>query len=333
MEILMLNEEDIREVFTMKDAIDASKEALAYYSEGKSKTPLRVNINVDKYNGDSLYMPGLVEDSEALGVKIVSTYPDNSKKGKNTVPSTMVLLNAEDGIVKSIIDGTYLTRLRTGAVSGAATDILARKNSKVFVMFGTGGQAREQLEAVLSVRPIEKVIIFGGSDKEKTKDFVKQMNKDFKDLYSVEIIAGTDKDEAVSNADIVTTVTPSKTPTFNGKLLKPGTHVNGVGSYREDMVEMDEYTVSDADKLYTDTLEGVINESGDFIKPLEDGNLKKTDITGELGQVIINQVPGRETDEEITVFKTTGTAVLDIVTAEKIYQNAIKRNVGQIINM
>ncbi len=333
MKILVLNEEEIKSIYTMAEAVEASKEALAYYSKGRSINPLRVNINVEKYKGDSLYMPGLVEDLDALGVKIVSTYPGNREKGLTTVPSTMVLVNAEDGQVKSIMDGTYLTRLRTGAVAGAATDLLARKDSKIFLMFGTGGQAREQLEAVLSVRDIEEAVIFGGRNKDKTQAFVEEMQRDLGEKYKLKIRMGEDREEEVKRADIITTVTSSKTPTFKGSLVKKGSHINGVGSYTEEMVEMDEDTICQCDKLYADTLEGVIMEAGDFIAPLSSGKLKKEDIEGELGQLILGEIKGREGEEEITVFKTTGAAVLDLVTAEKIYRKAIEKGIGQTIEI
>ena len=152
MKITILNESDMRNVFTMSDAIKADKDALELYSLGKSVVPLRINIDVPEYSGQSLYMAGYAPDAGALGVKIVSVYPKNIEKGLTSVPATMVLVNQETGEVCAMLDGTYLTRIRTGAVSGAATDILARKNSRSFALFGTGGQAATQLEAYL--RPV-----------------------------------------------------------------------------------------------------------------------------------------------------------------------------------
>ena len=149
MRIRVLNENDIKKVMDMKAAIFATKDALKEYSNGKTDIPLRANLNVPEHNGQSLYMYGYVPGQDALGVKIVSVYPDNIAKNLTSVPATMVTLNSETGEVNSLIDGTYLTRLRTGAISGAATDELANPDSKIFALFGTGGQAETQLEAVL----------------------------------------------------------------------------------------------------------------------------------------------------------------------------------------
>lgn len=330
MRIVVLKEEDIKKIFTMEDAIQADKDALEIYSKGGSNIPLRTNIDVDKEGGQSLYMTGYAEEASALGVKIVSVYPNNIEKGLTSVPATMVLLNAETGEVNSIIDGTYLTRLRTGAVSGAATDILSRKDSKIFALFGTGGQAETQLEAVLTVRGIEEVRVFDMS-KDRAQDFANRMSKKFEGKFNVKFVVADTSDEAIDNADIITSVTTAKTPTFNGKLVKKGAHINGVGSYMPHMQEIDEYILLNAEKVYVDTRDGVLNESGDFIIPISEKKCTADIITGELGEAISGKVPSREKEDEITFFKTVGSGVLDIVTSRRIYEKAVECGVGQII--
>ncbi|MCQ1531375.1 ornithine cyclodeaminase family protein [Lutispora thermophila] len=328
--MVVLNQDDIKNVFSMEDAIQADKDALKLYSLGKSAVPLRVNLDVPEHEGHSLYMPGYSADANALGVKIVSVYPKNIEKGLNSVPATMVLLNSETGEVCSLMDGTYLTRVRTGAVSGAAADVLARKDSKVFAMFGTGGQAETQLEAILTVRPIKIVKVFGISI-ERAERFAERMTAKFGEKFGVEIFAAKSSDEAIADADIITSVTTSKKPVFDGRLVKKGCHINGVGSYTPEMHEIDEYTITHADKVYVDTRNGVLNESGDLIIPIKNGTFSADRITGELGEVIAGKAPARISDDEITVFKTTGSAVLDIVNAQRIYENALKKGMGSII--
>jgi Predicted ornithine cyclodeaminase, mu-crystallin homolog len=330
MKIVVLNQTEINRIFTMKDAIQADKDALKLYSQGKSNVPLRYNIDVPEHEGQSLYMPGYVADANALGIKIVSVFPKNIEKGLTSVPATMVLVNSETGEVCSLIDGTYLTRLRTGAVSGAATDILARKDSRVFALFGTGGQAESQLEAVLSVRSIELVKVFDISP-ERAQDFAKRMTVQFGEKFNVTISAAASAAEAVSDADIITCVTTSSTPVFDGRLVKKGCHINGVGSYTPTMNEIDEYIVTNADKVYVDTRNGVLNESGDLIIPIQKGSFSADSVTGELGEVIAEKAEGRINDDEITVFKTTGTAVLDVVTGQRIYEAALEKSAGSII--
>lgn len=332
MKITVLKKDHIDKIFSMKDAIQAGKDALEFYSRENTNIPLRTNIEVPEGNGQSLYMPGYSPDANALGVKIVSVYPNNSEKNLPSVPSTMVLLNHETGEVSSIMDGTYLTRVRTGAISGAATDILAKKDSKIFALIGTGGQAEAQLEAVLTVRDIEEVRIFSPNEYH-ANEFVNRMNEKFKDKFKGKLFSVKSSDEAVENADIITCVTTSKKPVFNGKLVKKGAHINGVGSYTPDMQEIDEYLICNANKIYVETRDGVLNESGDFIIPMKNNKFSEDSITGELGEILTGKVPSRENDDEITIFKTVGSAVLDIVTAKRIYENALANNIGDIIEL
>ena len=331
-EILILKESDISSMITMSDIIEADKEALSIYSSQKSNIPLRSNLNVPEFNGQCLFMNGYAAPAKALGVKIVSVYPDNINKNIPSVPATMVLVNAETGMVNSLIDGTYLTRLRTGAISGLATDILARKDSKIFALFGTGGQAVTQLEAVLTVRNIEEVRVFDIS-KERAEEFAKKMSDKFGKKFNVKIIAAESSDAAIDNADIITTVTTSKKPVFDANKVKKNAHINGVGSYTPEMQEIPGDILVKANKIFVDTRDGAINESGDLINPIKDGLIQKEKINGELGEVINGVIKGRENDDEMTFFKTTGSAVLDLVAAQKIYEMAKVKKVGQMVDL
>ena len=332
-DIIVLKESDISSIITMSDIISADKEALSIYSSKQSIIPLRTNIAIPQYNGQCLFMNGYASPAKALGVKIVSVYPNNINKNITSVPATMVLVNAETGFVNALMDGTYLTRLRTGAISGLATDILARKDSKILALFGTGGQAITQLEAILTVRKIELVKVFDISF-ERAINFAKKMTELYsKKFNNVVIIAVKSSDEAVENADIITTVTTSKKPVFSAQKIKSNVHINGVGSYTPDMCEIPEEILVKANKIFVDTKDGAINESGDLIQPIKKGLIKVDKINGELGEVINGIIKGRENDEEMTFFKTTGSAVLDLVAAQKIYEIAKERKIGKVINL
>ena len=331
-EILILKESDISSMITMSDIIEADKEALSIYSSQKSNIPLRSNLDIPEYKGQCLFMNGYAAPAKALGVKIVSVYPENINKNLTSVPATMVLVDAETGMVNSLLDGTYLTRLRTGAISGLATDILARKDSKIFALFGTGGQAITQLEAVLTVRKIEEVRVFDVF-KDRAQEFAKKMTEKFGKKFNVKIIAAESSDKAVENADIITTVTTSKKPVFDANKIKKNVHINGVGSYTPEMQEIPGDVLVKANKIFVDTRDGVINESGDLIKPIQSGLIKKEKINGELGEVINGLMKGRENDDEMTFFKTTGSAVLDLVAAQKIYEKAKAKGVGQMVDL
>lgn len=311
----------------MRDAVEADKRAFRIYSEGGSVVPLRVKIGVPNYEGQTLFMPGYVEELDSMGVKIVSVFPHNNEKGIPSVPATMVLLDGTSGEVCCILDGTYLTQLRTGAAAGAATDLLARADAQIGALIGTGGQAITQLEAMLTVRDLTEVRIFD-INLERTQSFVAQMQAEFVNFGTL-LRAVETSEEAITNADIITAVTTSRQPVFNGRLVKAGAHINGVGSYLPNMQELDEFIVHRADKIFFDSQEAVLAESGDFIIPLTKGTITVDKFTGEIGKVISGNLPGRETPEEITLFKTVGMAVLDVVTAYLIYQRALKQDIGQ----
>lgn len=325
--MLILTKKDIQRIFSMQDAVEADKQAFLIYSEGGSVVPLRVNIGAPNFEGQTLFMPGYVEKLNSMGVKIVSIFPRNPEKGLPTVPATMVLLDGTSGEVCCILDGTYLTQLRTGAAAGAATDLLARTDAKIGALIGTGGQAVTQLEAMLTVRNLMEVRIFS-TNFEHAQAFAARMQAEFA-RYGTVLRAVTTSEEAITNADIITAVTTSQTPVFDGRLVKAGAHINGVGSYMPNMQELDESILQRADKILFDSQEAVLAEAGDFIIPLTQGTINEDKFTGELGKIISGTLPGRETPEEITLFKTVGMAVLDVVTAYHIYQKALLQNIGQ----
>lgn len=332
MEILILREEDILKAVDIKDIIEADKEALKNYSDGGSDIPLRTVIDVDKDSSSTaIFMPGYIKNKNALGMKIIDIYPDNIEKGLVTSPSTMILIDKDNGFVKAIIDGTILTRLRTGAVSGAATEVLANEDARSFLLIGTGGQAGTQLEAVLAVRDIEEAYVFD-VNYERAEAFAKEMNEKLK-CYGAKILAIKDLDEVLGDVDIITTVTTSKKPVFDGNKVKKGVHVNSVGSYTPDMQETPPELLVRADKIFTDTKEGVIEEAGDVIIPMKEGKISKEKLAHELGDLLLGREVGRESKEEITWFKTVGFAGLDLVAGEKIYQLAKEKGIGTKIEM
>ncbi|MGX7418710.1 ornithine cyclodeaminase family protein [Carnobacterium gallinarum] len=330
--MLILTKEEMSQFFTMNEAIQADKDALEIYSKGGANVPLRTNLDIQKQGGQSLYMPAYAQgEFESLGVKVVSVYPNNIEKGLPSVPATMIVLNPETGIVDALLDGTYLTQVRTGAVQGAATDILANKDATIGALIGTGGQAIKQLEAMLAVRPLKEVRIFD-VDRSRAEEFAIAMKKELKE-YGSSFIAVASSDEAVKDADIITSVTTSKVPTFSASAVKQGAHVNGVGAYTPEMCEIPAELIVKADKIIFDTMAGVLAEAGDFIQPLENNLVTRKEYHGELGQVILGEVEGRKSANDITIFKTVGSAVLDVVTAQKIVMKARSLGIGTEINL
>lgn len=326
--MLLLSRENIKQVFTMKEAVEADKEAFRLFSEGKSVVPLRTNINAPKHNGAFLFMPSYVEEMECSAIKIVNVFPQNINKGLPTTPAQVLLIDGTTGVVVSVLDGTYVTQLRTGAASGAAFDILARKDAKKGALIGTGGQAATQLEAMMAVRDLEEVKVYD-LNQERLQVFVEKMNEELA-AYGTKVAAAVSADDAVEDADLVVTVTPSSRPVFDGNKIKKGATVSCVGSYQPHMQEMDPVILTRASKIYFDSVDAVLSEAGDILIPLEDGTITKDDFTGDLGDVLLGKVGGRENEEEIIVFKTVGIGTQDLVTAKKIYDKALAQGVGTI---
>lgn len=321
--MLILSANDIQHVYSMKDAIEADKQALKIYTQGDSEVPLRINFDMQK--GQSLFMPAHIKGKDIVGIKIVSVFPDNPKLGKPSVPAQVMMLDPLTGEVCAILDGTFVTQLRTGAVQGAATDLLARKNARRAVLIGTGGQAVSQLEAMLTVRDLTDVAIYD-IDEQKAKQFTEAMKKHFSH-FSANLYFSQNFDEDIGQADIITSVTTSKVVTFNGDIVKPGTHINGVGAYTPDMHEIPSNIVEKADIRVLDTKEGVFAEAGDIIDPINQKRVSKNDFF-ELGELVTDSQKCRQNDEQITLFKTVGTAVLDVYVGYDIYLKAKEKGIG-----
>ncbi|MBO0457059.1 ornithine cyclodeaminase family protein [Enterococcus hulanensis] len=324
--MLLLSRANIKEVFTMKDAIEADKTAFQLFSEGKTDVPLRTQIVSEKQNGTFLFMPSYVPDLDAAAVKVINIFPDNIDKGLASAPAQVLLVDGKTGYINALLDGVTVTQFRTGAASGVALDVLGRKDAKKGALIGTGGQAATQLEAMVCARDLETVYVFD-QNPERTKDFSAQMNDDLK-AYGAQILPAATSDEAISDADLIVTVTPATSPVFDGSKVKAGATVSCVGSYQPHMQEMDPVILERASKIYFDSEEAVLSEAGDILIPLEDGTITKEDFTGDIGEVLMGKIGGRENDEEIIVFKTVGIGAQDLVTAQKIYERALEEKVG-----
>ena len=328
--MLILTRSDIQKAVTMDEAISAARQAFASSSAGRAEIPLRTQIDVAGDRGVLLYMPGYLKDLQALGVKVVSVFTGNRDIGKETIQSTVMLQDTETGESLALMDGVYLTALRTGAASGAATQVLARENARKVTIFGAGQQARTQLEAVALVRNVQQVIIY-----DPNRPAAEAYIRDMQQLLGANVVfqIAADPAEAVSGADIVVAATVSKTPVFPGLALQPGVHINGIGSYNPSMQELDTDTIVRADKIYVDNMHAAIEEAGDLIVPLRKGLIQQDHISGELGEIFNGDKPGRENEQEITLFKTVGFAALDMIVAQLAYRRALAEGYGTKIEL
>ena len=318
--MLLLNRATIREFFTLKDSIEAVRVAFSLFSQGRVEVPLRTQISAATSQGVFLCMPAFCEQERASCVKALNMFKNNVEKGLDSINAWVLVMDTDTGVIDGLIDGSYLTQLRTGAASGVAFDLLARKDCAKGALIGAGGQAATQLEAMLVVRVLSEVQVFDANH-ERARTLVATMSRELAS-YGTKITAVATSDEAVEGADLVITVTPSTRPVFDGDRLKAGATVSCVGSYQPQMQEMPPRALVRATKLYFDSEEAVLSEAGDILIPLADGTITRDKFTGDLGRVINGELVGRENDEEIIIFKTVGIAAQDAITAQRILARA-----------
>lgn len=328
MKVKIISRDAISQCLSMAEAIAAVKEAYLELSLGKALLPQRIQVPVEKQEGVSLFMPAYLAESESLGVKIVSVFPRNTGQGLPTIHSLVVLLEAGTGRPQAILEGASLTALRTGAASGLATDLLARKEAPVAAIFGAGTQGRTQLEAIAAVRNLARVWVYD-LDEEAASAFVEEFRKK---TPSLALSLARSPSQAVREADIICTATTSQTPVFEDKDIRHGTHINGIGSYTPRMQEIPAQTVARA-KIVVDFREACLKEAGDLVLPLQEGLITQDQIHGEIGEVASGLVPGRESEEEITFFKSVGVAVQDLAVARHVLKKAQEQGLGSEVEI
>lgn len=324
--MLLLNEQDIRKVFDMNDAIDSNIEAYKIFSSGNAVVPLRQVIAADEGRGNFAFMPAYSSKLGAAGIKIVNIFPGNRERGEATTIGQVLLMDDKNGEVLALMDGSFITKFRTGAASGAAFKLFARNDAKIGCLIGTGGQADCQLEAMLAACNLDEVRIVA-RDFAKTEKFTEEMSERFKDS-GAKLIAYDDANEAVYGADVIVVVTVSTEPVFDANRVKKGAVVSGVGSYTAEMNEIDPKLFKLADKIYFDSKDACIAESADIQIPIREGLVSLEGLTGDIGEYALGEISGREADDEIIIFKNVGLGILDLVIAKLIYEKAKNRKIG-----
>ena len=318
---LILNRNDVANVLNMKDCIEIVEVAFSELAKGTADMPLRSNIKPP--GGISLYMPAYLKEMKALACKVVTVYKDNpSDHDLPTTIGKVLLQDPDTGDVICIMDGGFLTAMRTGAASGVATKYLARDEKNMTAgIFGTGVQAQMQLWAVCEVRDISKAIAYDLIT-ESAEKFVVLM----KEKLGIEIIVASSPEE-ILEADIICAATSSPTPIFDGSMVKEGTHINGIGSHTPNARELDTEIIKRA-RFIGDSREACFSEAGDIMIPLEAGEIEESHYFADLGEVVIGAKDARLNDAEITIFKSNGLAVQDAATAKLIYDKAVEAGIG-----
>jgi len=326
--VLLLNRGDVESLANMREAIQAIEKAILEFHQGKAVCPKRLVISVDKHKGLMYCMPSYLSETESLAVKIVTHYEQNLKHGLPTISASILLNDPENGKPLAMMEGAYLTAIRTGAASAVAAKYLARKASKVIGIIGTGVQARAQVRGLCEV--LENL------EKAKVYDILPRRAKEFGRGISQELSLAVEtvetNKECVEDSDVLVLATTSKVPVLDGDWIKKGAYINSIGLVGPEGRELDDKTVKRA-KIVVDTTEGALSEIGDLIIPIKKGVISQNDIYAELHEIVSGQKPGRTSDNEITCWKAVGLALEDAAVAKLVYDKAKKEGIGKEVEI
>lgn len=324
--MLILSESDLRAVLSMSDVIEAVEAGFRALAGGNAYAPERLRLDVPVHKGVLLEMPAYLDSKDtandnALGTKIVSVFEQNAKRDLATIQSVYLLLDSETGAALALMAGRFITAIRTAATSAVATKFMAGPGSRRLAVFGAGVQAGFHIEAMIEVAKVEHVMIASRSaDKASAlADLVRSVHDLPCELVSAE--------QAAERADLICTCTSSPVPLFDGKLLNTGTHINAIGAYTPTTRELDSETVGRA-RVIIDAESAAGREAGDVLIPMSQGAINSDHIKGTLADIVSGKVAGRESPPEITLFKSCGLAIEDLVTAKLAYSRAIAGGIG-----
>lgn len=299
---------EARAALAMPAAIGAVRDALIALSAGRALAPPRTRLDAPGTRTTALIMPAYLPGPARIGLKLISLCDDNPARGLPLAQALTIVMDAERGTPLAVLEAGHLTAVRTGAASGAATEILARRDARVAAVFGAGVQGRTQLEAIAAVRPLRKAFVVD-PDAGAAAAFAQEMST----ALGLEV-EPAEPGRALRDADIVSTATTSTVPVFRDADLKPGGHINAVGSYKPHVRELPGETVRRA-ALFVDDRRSALDEAGDLLIPLREGLIGEDHIRAEIGEVLAGLKPGRRSDAEITLFKSVGSAVEDLAVA------------------
>ncbi|HEX2897925.1 MAG TPA: ornithine cyclodeaminase family protein [candidate division Zixibacteria bacterium] len=318
MDTFLIKRSEIEKVLTMKDCMEATEDAFRYYGKGKAQMPPKSYLYFEDYFGDLRCMPAYIPELGAAGIKAVNVHPENRHAGLPTVMATILLIDPKTGFPLAVMDGTHITNMRTGAAGGIAIKFLAKEKCKKMAFVGAGNQAMTQLAAAMLARPkISEVSVFD-LDKNKAASFAKLC----KEEYNLEATAADSIHTACSGADIINTTTSSRKPIVMLKDVAKGAHINAIGADAKGKQEIDPEVLKVA-KVVIDDWEQA-SHSGEINVPIHDGKFSQKDIAGEMGKVVAKHMQIRKSDDDITLFDSTGLAIQDLTTAWHVYQTMTK---------
>ncbi|MDG2013277.1 MAG: hypothetical protein P8J33_07220 [Pirellulaceae bacterium] len=323
--MLILNADEVAQALPMKQAIASMKMAMQALSSGQAEIPLRTHIEANQ--GTTLVMPGWVShgDHESLAVKVVSIFNGNQSRGLANILGLVHVLDAETGAPIAILNGAAVTALRTAAVSGAATASLANPDASRLAILGSGPQAKSHFQAMCAVRPVKQASFFSPR-RVHVERLVASLQTD------VDLHIADSSEAATREADIICTTTNSNIPVIDNAAIADGCHINAIGSYKPDVVEIPAAVVRRA-RVFVDHKKTALSEAGDLIQPLQRGEIETQHLVGEIGELFLGQIAGRLSADNVTLFKSVGNTVEDVVGASDIVRNAERMGLGQEISL
>jgi alanine dehydrogenase len=318
--MLLLSEKQVQDLIDIDELIDTLEQAHIQCSTGRAVMPVRLVVPLPQIHGRITSMPGCLNDDNALGMKVVTYFQENPKRGLPAILATIMLFSVETGKMIAVMDGSYITAIRTACASAMATRALANRETPVLGILGAGVQARAHIQALSRVRKLQQIKIYSPSGISATK-----IRKDMESGVGVKVAASAE--DAVKHSDIVVTVTTAKEPILKSEWLNAGVHINAVGSHRPDLREIDGATLARA-KVVVDSREAIMAECGDILLALNEKSVPDDVIHAEIGEVLAGIKSGRESAGEITLYKSVGIAIQDVATANLVYHRALDRKVG-----
>ncbi|HKI55639.1 MAG TPA: ornithine cyclodeaminase family protein [Trueperaceae bacterium] len=321
----VLNREQVTRLLPMQACIPLMETALAALSRGDAQLPLRSVMPLPPRHDVLAVMPAQARAPAALGAKIITVFPGNQQRGLDAHQGAVLVFDPEDGRLLGLLDASSITAIRTAAVSAVATGLLARPDASSLALLGSHVQAWSHLEALALVRPLARVRVWSRTP-EHAADFVARARR----AYDLDVAACASAAEAVRGADIVCTVTASRRPVLEGAWLEPGMHVNAVGASQPDARELDSEAVARS-RLFADRRESLVNESAAYLTALREGRLAEDQAVPELGEVLEGTAEGRTSDDEITLFKSLGLAIEDLLAARHVLRRAEEEGVGTVV--
>jgi alanine dehydrogenase len=320
--MLVLSESQVQNLIDLDELIAALEQAHIQYSTGKAVMPVRLVVPLPQIQGRITSMPGYLSEDKALGMKVVTYFQDNPKQNLPAILATVMLFSAETGKIIAAMDGVYITAIRTACASALATKALANPATPVLGILGAGVQARAHILALTRVRQLSRIKLYSPSGKSALR-----IKGELEPQCGVPIEVVNSPQDAVCDSDLLVTVTTAKEPIVKPEWLKPGAHINAVGSHRPDLREIDGATLKRA-KVVVDSREAIMAECGDILLALNEKSISEADIHGEIGEVLAGGKTGRSSASEITLYKSVGIAIQDVATAQLVYRKALEQNVG-----